>query len=35
VITGAFESSRRMAEMSLKIADDAAKRVQNLERHAA
>jgi hypothetical protein len=35
MITGAFESSRRMAEMSLKIADDAAKRVQNLERHAA
>jgi phasin family protein len=35
MITGAFESSRRMAEMSLKIADDAAKGVQNLERHAA
>lgn len=35
VMAGAFESSRRMAEMSLKLADDAAKRVQNSERHAA
>jgi hypothetical protein len=35
MMAGAFESSRRMAEMSLKIAEDTAKRVQNLERHAA
>ena len=35
MMAGAFESGRRMAEMSLKIAEEAAKRVQNLERHAA
>jgi hypothetical protein len=35
MMAGAFESSRRMAEMSLKMAEDAGKRVQNLERHAA
>ncbi len=35
MLAGAFESSRRMAEMSLKIAEDATKRVQNLEGHAA
>jgi hypothetical protein len=35
IMAGAFESSRRMAEMSLKTAEDAAKRVQNLERRAA
>ena len=36
MMAGAFESSRRMAEMSMKMAEDAAKRVsQNLERHAA
>jgi hypothetical protein len=34
-MAGAFESRRRMAEMSLKMAEDAGKRVQNLERHAA
>jgi phasin family protein len=30
-----FESSRRMAEMSLKLADSAGKRVNQVERHAA
>jgi phasin family protein len=35
-LEGAVESSRRMADMSLKAADDAAKRMaQNIERRAA
>jgi phasin family protein len=36
MMAGAFESSRRLAEMSMKFTDDAAKRVtENMERHAA
>ena len=36
MMTGAFESSRRMAENSMKLAEDATKRVsETMERHAA
>jgi phasin family protein len=35
MMAGFFESSRRMAEMSAKLADNAGKRVNQVERHAA
>lgn len=35
MMAGFFESSRRMAEMSLKLADNAGKRVTQVDRHAA